>query len=78
MIKAAFVTCLTSVCALLLSGAAVAQSMEKVRAVYADGRFVVLVENRHRVMSCTVEQIRHFGGEVFVQLESHLNLFLLG
>lgn len=44
MIKAALQTCGTIACALLLSYAAAAQSMEEMRAVYAQGRFVEAAE----------------------------------
>ena len=44
MINAAFLTCVTLVCVALLSAAAGAQSMEQVRAVYAEGRFVEAAE----------------------------------
>ena len=36
------------------------------------------IENGDRIMACPIEQIRHFRGEVFVQLEPHLGHSLLG
>ena len=44
MIKAAFLTCVALVCVLLLTCTAGAQSVEQVRAVYAEGRFVEAAE----------------------------------
>lgn len=44
MIKALSPTCATIACVLLLSGAAGAQSMKEMRAVYAEGRFVEAAE----------------------------------
>ena len=44
MTKAAFLTCMTIACVLVLSGAAGAQTMEQMRAVYAQGRFVEAAE----------------------------------
>ena len=38
----------------------------------------LLIENSHRVMTCPIEQSRHFGWEVFVQLEPHLSHSLPG
>ena len=44
MIKAAFLTGVALVCMFLLAGAAGAQSMEEMRAVYSEGRFVEAAE----------------------------------
>lgn len=44
MIKAALPTCVALVCAFLLAGIAGAQTMEHMRAVYAEGRFVEAAE----------------------------------
>ena len=44
MIKAAFLTCVALVCVLLLTCTAGAQSVEQVRAAYAEGRFVEAAE----------------------------------
>ena len=38
----------------------------------------LLIENGHRIVTCPIEQDRHFGWEVFVQLEPHLRHSLLG